>query len=126
MWGRRRPFAAMLMTLIMAVMAAGCASTQTIDVRAEMTDAEWAESIKPGDKVVVDTVDGKRMEFKVAVVEPGWIIGGGERVRREDISTLEVERRGFTKWFAESKFDGGGIAYTAAVGVLFTLAVIAF
>ena len=73
-----------------------------------MTDAEWAESIKPGDKVVVDTVDGKRMEFKVAVVEPGWIIGGGERVRREDISTLEVERRGFTKWFAESKFDGGG------------------
>ena len=126
MWGRRRPFAAMLMTLLMAVMVAGCASTQTIDVRAEMTDAEWAESIKPGDKVVVDTVDGKRMEFKVAVVEPGWIIGGGERVRREDISTLEVKRRGFNKWFAESKFDGGGIAYTVAVGVLVTLAVIAF
>jgi hypothetical protein len=116
----------MLMTLLLAVMAAGCASTQTIDVRAEMTEAEWAESIKPGDKVVVDTLGGKRMEFKVAVVEPGWIIGGGERVRREDISTLEVQRRGFNKWFAESKFDGGGIAYTVAVGVLVTLAVIAF
>jgi len=126
MWGRRRPFAATLMILLMAVMAAGCASTQTIDVTSEMTDAQWADNIKPGDKVVVDTVDGNRMEFKVAVVEPGWIIGDGERVRREDISALEVRRRGFNKWFAESSFDGGGIAYTAVIGILVVLAFAAF
>jgi hypothetical protein len=127
MWGRRRSFAAATLVLMLsALIATGCASTRTVDLDSGMTDVEWADNIKAGDTVRGDTIGGEHFEFKVAVVEPGWIIGEGQRVRREDISKLEVSRRGFTKWFAESDIDGGGIAFTVVVGVLVALAFIAF
>jgi hypothetical protein len=114
------------MTFLVVLTATGCASTQTVEGASELTNEQWDQSIKPGDTVLVETVGGKRLEFKVAVVEPGWIIGEGQRVRREDIATLQVQRRGFTKWFAESDIDGGGIAYVAVVGLLVILAFAAF
>lgn len=126
MWGRRSYVAAIVMTFLVVLTATGCASTQTVDGASELTNEQWDESIRPGDTVLVETVGGKRLEFKVAVVEPGWIIGEGQRVRREDIATLQVQRRGFTKWFAESDIDGGGIAYVAVVGLLVVLAFAAF
>lgn len=71
----------------MAVMLTACTSLRTVPVEA----GRAPEGIEPGDKVVVTTLRGEKLEFEVVRLDADALVGEQTRVAFDDIATLEVE-----------------------------------
>lgn len=73
--------------LITAAMLAACTSLRSVPIEA----GRVPEGVGAGDKVMVTTVRGEKLEFEVVRLDADALVGEDTRVAFEDIATLAVE-----------------------------------
>lgn len=82
-----------------------CTAMKTIHPTRQPTASPFA-SVQPGDRVLVETRDGRKSMVVVGTVSAGAIVSqGGERIEADDV--VRVQRRGFSG--ARTAFLVGGI-----------------
>jgi hypothetical protein len=86
---KRLAFSAMLFSVVLA----GCTTLQPVDHRSH---SNIDRNVQVGDTVQIDTLDGKRLRFKVTSISGNMIKGAKHEVAYDNIASLGT--REFHMW----------------------------